>query len=172
MQFSKNTFDMFLKIRHQFSGERKKGKEKKTSSVCKSVSRFIHMLPVILGMPSSLGTGRVTIMPWAVPTHNKPWQMRRLVTCMLFGPVVQRKKKKKKKDPFHYGSQGHKTLHWAYNTMTAMFRMSEKIKSFHFLVVHPFSAYSIKILNIYNRWRTWKVPRLWWVWSVSNNIAI
>lgn len=54
-------------------------------------------IPVILGMPSSLGTGRVMMMPWAVPTHNKPWQINRLVTLTFFLPeekkyrVVERK---------------------------------------------------------------------------------
>lgn len=45
-------------------------------------------IPVILGMPSNLGTGRVIIKPWAVPTHSSPWQMRRLVTRMLFWPAA------------------------------------------------------------------------------------
>ncbi len=43
--------------------------------------------PVILGMPSSLGTGKVTIMPWAVPTHSSPWQISRLVTHTVFWPM-------------------------------------------------------------------------------------
>ena len=47
---------------------------------------MVTWVPVILGMPSSLGTGRVTMMPWAVPTHNNPWQISRLVTLMLFWP--------------------------------------------------------------------------------------
>lgn len=47
-------------------------------------------IPVILGMPSNLGTGRVIIKPWAVPTHSSPWQMRRLVTRMLFWPAAWR----------------------------------------------------------------------------------
>lgn len=47
-------------------------------------------IPVILGMPSSLGTGSVIIKPWAVPTHNSPWQIRRLVTRMLFWPAIQK----------------------------------------------------------------------------------
>lgn len=50
--------------------------------------RWCSAIPVILGMPSSLGTGRVMIKPWAVPTHNNPWQIRRLVTRMFFWPVM------------------------------------------------------------------------------------
>lgn len=44
-------------------------------------------------MPSNLGTGSVTIRPWAVPTHNRPWQISRLVTCMLFGPGTEKERK-------------------------------------------------------------------------------
>lgn len=38
------------------------------------VQEFQHR-PVILGMPSRVGTGKVRITPWLVPTHNKPWQI-------------------------------------------------------------------------------------------------
>lgn len=43
--------------------------------------------PVILGMPSSRGTGNRTMTPWSVPTQSRPWQMRRLVTHRCFWPA-------------------------------------------------------------------------------------
>lgn len=52
-------------------------------SICKS---FL-ISPVILGMPSNFGTGNVTMMPWAVPTHSNPWQMSKLVTQIAFWPA-------------------------------------------------------------------------------------
>lgn len=48
---------------------------------------------MILGMPSSRGTGSSTMMPWSVPTHSKPWQMSRLVTRTCFCPEERGKKK-------------------------------------------------------------------------------
>lgn len=43
--------------------------------------------PVILGMPSSRGTGSRTMTPWSVPTQSRPWQIRRLVTHRCFWPA-------------------------------------------------------------------------------------
>lgn len=63
-------------------------------------------VPVIFGMPSSLGTGRVIMMPWAVPTHNKPCEINRLVTRTFFWPEGKKRKikhcswKKKHDDVF------------------------------------------------------------------------
>lgn len=43
--------------------------------------------PVILGMPSSRGTGSRTMTPWLVPTQSRPWQISRLVTHRCFWPA-------------------------------------------------------------------------------------
>lgn len=47
--------------------------------------------PVILGMPSSRGTGSRTMTPWSVPTQSRPWQIRRLVTHSCFWPAEREK---------------------------------------------------------------------------------